>query len=78
MSHLTGAGSFSYKIQLNGLNLSDGVVNVRVNGGGGGGGGAPMVTNVNALLGQMTVADGPMGELMSDTNFTGTYTLAKK
>ncbi len=85
ISHLIAANNFSYKIQLNGLDINGGAIQVRVNGGGDGsaitkadGGGGAVSANVNALLGQMASAGGAMGEMMSDTNFTGTYTLVKK
>jgi len=78
VNHLTTLNNLSYKIQLNGLDLNGGVVRVVVNSGSAmksDGGAAP--ANVNALFGQMAANGGPMGELMSDTNFTGTYTLVK-
>ncbi len=85
MSHLIAANSFSYKIQVNALELRRGGDAVVVNKGSDGGaaaptngGGAAAPANVNLLIRQMESGAGLMNELMSETNFTGTYTLVKK
>lgn len=84
MSHLIAANSFSYKIQVNGLDLNR-PARVVVNKGSDGGsivnadgGGAAALAGPGIVITQMGSAGGPMSELMSDTNFTGTYTLVKK